>query len=258
MLTRFLLFLIPSLIVPVLSSAPVAHAQAPTSFSSYAAVDYKAHKSSPFSSPKWDPFVKEGFEAMDRDDIPSTIEFLRKALNFGCRSPLVTFKLALAFESQGSYYSAIQYYELARESFKQGNQDHRYYREFNENYGRALYTMGQMDKALPILEKAAQKSDNPGILKLLGQIHLTRGDHLKATSYYMRLLSISDSGLTPEERLEINLLLARTYSNQNEVKAAMRYYEAVLAIDPMNQEARRYMSEKQQSESFEKMFELIE
>lgn len=212
--------------------------------STYAREDFEAYKKSPFANPQWDPFVKEGFEAMDRQDIQSSVEFLRKAINVGCQSPLVYFKMALGYESFGSYYSAIQYYELAQKQFKQANQNHRYAQTFDENYGRALYLMGKQPEAVSILEKASRKNDTPWVLKLLGDIYMEQEDLLSATAYYERLLRHKDSGLTDQERIAINLLLARLYLKQGEKEAAQRYYEQILAIDPAHQEAHDFVNKK--------------
>lgn len=236
-------------------------AQTPKEFTTYAASDYADYQKSTFANPQWDPFVKEGFDALDKGDLDTTLEFLKKAVNRGCASPLVYMKMALSFEGQGSYYSAIQFYEMAEESFKKANQNHRYASDFKANYGRALYLMGQKDKAIPILEQAAATANHPWILKLLGEVYTEKGDHQQATAYFERLLKDPQHGLTPPEVLDINLLLARAYRKQNAAEGALRYYENVLQMDPAHKEASDYVKQtkdtKNQNENWEDVLNKI-
>ncbi|MBI2339749.1 MAG: tetratricopeptide repeat protein [Deltaproteobacteria bacterium] len=240
----------------LLSSAAVA--QTPTA--AYAAQDYAAYQKSPFANRMWDSYVQEGFAALDRQDAAGAIEFLRKAVGEGCESPLVYFKLALGYEALGSYYSAIQYYEQAKVQFAKANKDHRYNREFDANYGRALYMMGQTEKALPVLEKAAKTSDSFWLLKLLGDVALSKDDYLTATAYFERALRSNDPDLTGEAQLDMALTLARIYAKQNQTDGAKRYYQKVLEIDPNNQEAKKYLSsfKGQDSGTYDKIFEILE
>lgn len=235
-----------------------AFAQAGSPLASYAAEDYKDYKKSPFVSPEWDSFVQEGFQALDRQDAENTIEFLRKAVGLGCQSPLVYFKLGLSYEALGSYYSAVQYYELAKGQFVKSNIDHRYNRTFDENYGRALYLMGQKEKALPILEKGAKSSESFWVLKLLGDVAFSKEDLPTAVAYYERALKSNDPDLTSESRLDLALTLARTYAKQNLTDGAKRYYEKVLELDPANREARDYLGRFKQDNTYDKIFEILE
>lgn len=235
-----------------------AEAQELEQFESYAGSDFTAYQSSQFSNPNWNDFVKEGFEAADKQDTQTCIEFLRKSINMGCGSPIVLFKLALCYEAQGSYYSAIQYYELAGSQFKQANQNHRYALEFEEHYGRALYLMGQISKAIPILEAASQKSTTPWVLKILADYYLNQGDYEKATSYYERLFSLENHGVGAQEQLNTYILLARAYKGMGNEEMTQRYYEFALQMDPKNQEASQHLREKTKNQQFEKVFEVLE
>lgn len=225
---------------------------------SYASQDFKDYQKSSFANPAYDPFVEEGFKALDRQDLDSTIEFLKKAVGLGCQSPVVFFKLALAFEGEGAYYSAIQYYELARDQFQKSKQPHRYRDSFDENYGRALYLMGQTDKAMPYLEKAAQKTKMFWLLKLLGQIALANGDSSKGVAYYEEALALNDPSASGEDILNMYLELARAYLNQNNNAIARKYYEKIISIDPNNSEARNYLKEVQKRETEQRVFEILD
>lgn len=224
----------------------------------YAEEDYATYTASPFANPKWDPFVKEGFAAFDKEDLPTTIEFLRKVVQLGCASPLVYFKLALSYEAQGSYYSAIQYYELAKAAFEKGNRDHRYFEQFDESFGRALYMLGQKDKALAQFEKVVRKRDVGWILKMLAEHHLAKEDYLKSLPYVERLMILPDSPLTNEEKVNIQLTYARYYFGQNETPSGERYYRKVLELDPQNAEAGNYFKAKEGNERNKKLLETME
>ena len=219
--------------------------------------DYTAYSQSPFSNPAFDPLVKEGFEAMDREDTATAIEFLRKGVTAGASSPLVFFKLALAYETQGSYYSAVQYYDLAREGFKKANQDHPYFRQFPENYGRALYMLGQTDKALPVLEEAASNTlGSPWVCRLLGQIFLSKKQAGKAADYFARFAA-KEPNITKKELIDIDLGLARAFRGAGDEENTAKYYGKVAALDPSNQEAGQYLRNKNSSRSMDKLFEIF-
>lgn len=232
--------------------------EAPQPKPKYAEADYAAYAATPFANPKWDPFVKEGFNAFDKEDLPTTIEFLRKVVQLGCTSPLVYFKLALSYEAQGSYYSAIQYYDLAKGAFENGNRDHRYFEQFDESFGRALYMLGQKDKALAQFEKVAKKRDVGWILKMMAEHYLGKEDYLKALPYVERLMNLPDSPLTNEEKVNIQLTYARYYFARNETDSGERYYRKVLELDPQNAEAGNYFKAKEGNERNKKLLETME
>lgn len=227
--------------IPVLVRADTAGKTIiPKNLTTYAASDFQAYKKSGFTSPVWDPFVQEGFEAMDRRDIPNTLDFLRKAVNYGCQSPIVYFKLGVAYEFNGTYYTAIQYYELAKEQFRKSDSNHRYARELDENIGRALFMMGQSSRALPLLEKKAATTQNPWVLQILAQDALGKKDTAKAAFFYDKLLHLKDHGMTAAEITEIYLNLARSFAQQNDEINSKKYYEQTLLHDPTNAEAKSH------------------
>lgn len=251
----FRLFLIP-LILCLCVFPAVLKAQGNPPVASIALQDYEAYKKSPFAGSLWDPIVQEGFLTFDKEDTQTAIEFLRKAVNSGCQSPLVYFKLALSYEMQGSYYSAIQYYELARESFKKANQDHRYFKDFNTNYGRALYMMGQTEKALPLLEAAAANVEEVWILKLLAENFLSKGDVTKGGLYAERLLRLPAAEMT--DKINLCLSLARLYQKGGDEAQTVKYYELVAALDPLNGEAKTFLQQRKSQKSLEKVYEMME
>lgn len=222
-------------------SSSQVKAQVQEKFITLAAKDYQAYQESKFKDPRWDPYVQEGFEAFDREDLQTAVEFLRKAYLKGCRSPIVLFKLALSFESMGSYYSAVQYFELAGPLFKKSHKGHRYRKHYEENYGRALYMLGSEEKAIEVLKKAATKSDSAWILRLLGKVSIERKDYLEAVAYYERLLKLENSDVGLQERVDINRLLARIFRNQDQKQAAERYYKRILEVHASDPEAVNYL-----------------
>ncbi|MDO8519821.1 MAG: tetratricopeptide repeat protein [Deltaproteobacteria bacterium] len=229
----------------------------PGASSTYAREDYEAYSHSSYASPAWDPLVKEGFEAMERQDMTSGIEFLRKGVIAGCLSPIVLFKLALGYETQGSYYSAVQYYDLAREGFKKANQDHRYAKQFSENYGRALYMLGRTDKAIPVLEEAATSTEgSPWVLKLLGEVYLARKNPSQAAVYFGRYVS-AEKGIKKEDVVVIHLQLARLFANTGDSENATKHYEQIVRLEPNHQEANRYLSQKRMDGQTDKFLDFF-
>lgn len=247
--------LIASLIM-LISCFSIQSAYAQTN-TSYAALDYQDYLTSPMANPQWDPFVQEGFQSFDRQDMQTTIEFLRKALGLGCNSPIVYFKLALGFEAQGSYYSAIQYYELAGAGFKKANQTHRYAKEFNANYGRALYMMGQKDKAYAVLEQASADTKEFWILKLVGQIAMSKGDLDKAKNYYLEALSHPDANTKVDDAITLYLELAKAYFAKDDKTTGEHYYNEILKLDPSNKEASDYVKGVQRQQNQEKVLDIL-
>lgn len=245
-----------ALILCILAFPPMLKAQGNAPVATPAHQDYEAYKKTPFAAPLWDPIVHEGFLAFDKEDAQTAIEFLRKAVNSGCQSPLVYFKLALSYEMQGSYYSAIQYYELARESFKNSNQDHRYFKDFNMNYGRALYMMGQGDKALSLLEAAAASVEEVWILKLLAENFLSKGDVAKGGMYAERLLRLPAAEMT--DKINMCLSLARLYLKAGDEAQTVKYYEMVVVLDPSNGEAKTFLQQRKSQKSLEKVYEMLD
>lgn len=256
MLTLSLRLFLISFILCIFASPRILHAQGNPPVNSIALQDYEAYKKTPFAGSLWDPIVQEGFLTFDKEDTQTAIEFLRKAVNSGCQSPIVYFKLALSYEMQGSYYSAIQYYELARESFKKANQDHRYFRDFNMNYGRALYMMGQTEKALPLLEAAAVNVEEVWILKLLAENFLSKGDVTKGGLYAERLLRLPVALIT--DKINLCLSLARMNLKSGDEAQTVKYYEMVVVLDPANGEAKTFLQQRKSQKSLEKVYEMME
>lgn len=213
----------------------------PQTFTTIAGADFEAYKTTPAASPVWDDLVKEGFAAFDRQDNLTALEFLRKSINLGCRSPLVFFKMALAYESQGGYYPAIQSYEFAADGFKKMNQTHRYVGLLSENYGRALYMMGQTAKAIPILEEAARTQASPWVFKLLAQNALAAKDEAKTLSYDEAFATSPGAPTKPEEKEALYVEMARLADHIKDEAKAKTYYEQVVVINPANAEAKNYL-----------------
>lgn len=201
--------------------------------------DYQSYKDSKYSSEKWDEFVKKGIESFHGGDYEGSQGLLYKAFNLGCESPIVLFQLALLSEKKQSYYSALEYYQMAKKGFTQANQKHRYNLSFNENYGRALYFSGKKDEALPLLKNAAKKTQSYWLLKLVGLMAYEEGDTLNAVSYFERAVRVEDPELTTGELVFVYTLLGRLFLQKGEPDGSYRYYKKVLEIDPGNAEAKK-------------------
>ena len=171
----------------------------------------------------------------------------------GCESPIILFQLALINESKGSYYSAIEYYQMAKKGFRSSHKSHRYHKTFNENYGRALYFSGKKAEALPLLKKAAKRSKSYWLLKLMGMMAYEDGDTLNAVSYLERAVRIPSSDVTTAELVYIYTLLGKLFLHKGEAGGAYRYYLKALELDPDNAEAKRYVHRLRQRKEQNKM-----
>lgn len=219
--------------------------------------DYQAYKSAQYDNSKWDEEVKAGFEAFHQNQFDVALFQLNKAFQSGCRSPIVLFQLALLHELQKSYYSSLKYYKMAEKNFQKANSNHRYAKDFAENYGRALYDSGDSENALPILKKAAKRTQSFWLLKLLGMIAYDQNDSLNATSYFERAVRIKSADVTPQELVYIYTLLGRTFLNKGEKDGAVRNYRKVLEFDPQNSEANYVVRQVEKSYEEDKYKEII-
>lgn len=222
--------------------------------------DYIDYKKSIFANAAWDSFVLDGFKKMDADDQAQALESFKKSISLGCQSPLVLFSMALIYEANGSYYSAMQFYDSSLENFKKANQDHRYYKTFKENYARALYMMGQKDKAIPLLIEASKTSNEPWVFKLLGSMAMDQQDFEVACSYFERYLGLSGNEISATERVELYTQMARISHNSGKDDKATDYYNRIVSIDPTNQEAQGFLAKRKKSNNgnqFEKAFEIF-
>lgn len=223
-----------------------------------AAVDYTEYKASIYSSERWDTFVKKGMEAFHGDDYDSAQSLLYKAFNMGCESPIVLFQLALLNENKGNFYSALEYYQMAKKGFSKANKDHRYNKTFNENYGRALYLSGKKEEALPLLKNASKKTNSYWLLKLMGLISYEQGDTLNAVSYLERAVRIESAEVTSSELIFVYGLLGKLFLHKGETDGAYRYYKKVLELDPNNSEAKQQVGNIERIYNQQKIYKLME
>jgi len=233
----------------ILFTPGLSVAQTPKQMTTYAHTDYAEYKKTKSTNAAWDDFVKEGFDAIDKENPTAAIEFLRKASNLGCESPLVSFKMAIAYEALGAHYSAIQYYEIAREQFKNTNSEHRYAKDLENNYARALFSMGQVEKAVAILKKTCDQGCDAWALKLLAHQELSNNDIGGASAYIKKLLTHPESGLSPDEKMELTLNIARLEANNGNEANAQNFYKDLMVLDPNNTEAQKYLNLKTKTRS---------
>jgi len=219
--------------------------------------DYQAYKGSSFSSAKWDAEVQEGMKAYHEENYDLANESLYAAFNKGCQSPIVLFQLALLSENKKSYYSAIEFYQMAKQNFQKANTNHRYVSSFLENYGRALYLSGKTAEAIPLLFKAAKRSQSYWLLKLVGMISFEQGDTLNAVSYFERAIRVKDENVTNPELIYMYTLLARLFAEKSEFDGATRYYRQVVDLDPTNSEANNFINGVRQHYDNKKFIERL-
>jgi tetratricopeptide (TPR) repeat protein len=220
--------------------------------------DYASYLKSRYAKEKWNPLVKKGFETFHSLDYEAAQNVLFKAFNMGCESPIVLFQLALINEYKGSYYSSLEFYQMAKKGFTKSNKGHRYSKSFNENYGRALYFSGNKQTALPLLKKAGRKSKSYWLLKLLGLLAYEAGDSLNAVSYLERAVRVRSQDVTKNELVYVYSLLGKLFLHKGEPSGAYRYYKKVLELDPRNAEAKRYIKQVERQNKHDDMLKLIE
>lgn len=201
--------------------------------------DIADYQSSKYSSEKWDKFVTEGITAYHDEDYETAWKALYQAYGKGCRSPIVLFQLALIAESQENYSQALDLYREAKKGFGSANKTHRYAGILDENYARCLYLSGEVEEARELLEKAAKKSKSFWLLKMLGMMAYEKGDTLDATAYFERAVRLE--GASHQELVAVYSLMGRLFMNKGEQDAALRYYSKVLELEPLNEEAQKFV-----------------
>ena len=147
---------------------------------------------------------------------------------------------------------------MAKKNFRFSNKNHRYHRDFAENYGRALYNSGRTEEALPVLKRASKKTKSYWVLKLLGMISYQKGDTLNAVSYLERAVRIPNAQVTRSELVYVYTLLGQMFLQQGQQDGAHRYYQKVLELDPHNREAQQFVKGIQKSYDQNGMMKLIE
>ncbi|OVE81238.1 hypothetical protein BVY03_04310 [bacterium K02(2017)] len=220
--------------------------------------DYDAYLKTKHRSSNWNQMVRTGMEAFHSGNYDIANTSLYKAFNTGCESPIVIFMLALLNEYKSSFYSALEYYQLAKKGFKKTNRKHRFNIHFNENYGRALYYSGKVDKALPLLRKAGKRSKSYWLLKLLGMLSYDQGDALNAVSYLERAVRVRSADVTKNELVYIYNLLGKLFLYQGEKDGALRYYQKALELDPNNHEAKKFLDGIQKNYKSGQMKKLLD
>lgn len=236
----------------------ISAAGSPVAQTNLAEQDYQDYLSSRYSSANWNAFVQEGMEAFHNEKYDIAQKSLYKAFNAGCESPVVLFMLALISEYQESFYSAIEYYQMAEKGFKKANRDHRFNQTFAENYGRALYHSGKKDEALPLLKHASKKTQSYWLLKLLGMLAYEQGDSQNALSYFERAIRVKTPDVTQTELVYIYTLLGRLFLQTGEQEGAMRSYMKVLELDPANAEAQQFKKALDRQYQQKKMMDVLD
>ena len=248
---QFIVFVV--FLTSCLVFASTSKAEDPT-----AAEDYQAYASSSFASSNYNSLVKAGMEAFHSGEYDVAQTSLYKAFNMGCESPIVLFMLALINEYKESYYSALEYYQMAQKAFKKANQNHRFNLSFNENYGRAMYYSGKTTEAMPFLKKAGKTTKSFWLLKLLGMLAYEKGDTLNAVSYFERAVRVNSKDVNQSELVYIYTLLAKLFLYKGEKDGAHRYYQKALELDPQNPEAQQFMRSIEKSYRDQKMLDVMD
>lgn len=220
--------------------------------------DYTAYLGTKFHSANWDEYVKEGMGAFQAGDYEMAQKNLYKAFNLGCESPLILFQLALINEFNKSWYSALEYYQMAKVGFKKANKNHRYAQTFDENYGRALYYSGKQAEAIPLLKAAARRTQSFWLLKMLGLMAYGEGATDEAIAYFGHAVQLQNPDIPKDELVTAYTILARMYLNKSERDTAAQYYTMALRLDPNHAEAKRFMTGIEKSYEQERMLKMMD
>ena len=219
--TLFLIFL--SCILTLISLIPSAFAQTGNDYTFYRS--YGQHNTS------WDQYVKNGFEAYDRQDCLQTLEQLRLAISLRCEDPLVLYKLAVCSEKEEQLYTAIQYYKLAYNKLQYFPSAHPYKDSIYENYGRALFKNKSYDEALPLLEKASTTATPSfSVFYMTGFIHAKNQAWEKAFPYLEKAVQQDTSGVPPPVLAQVYLLVAQARAQKGEYSSAIKMIKQALPM----------------------------
>jgi tetratricopeptide (TPR) repeat protein len=220
--------------------------------------DYAYFKKYGRSGKAWNDFVRDGFDAYDKQDCDKTISFLKEAIGAGCTDPLVYFKLAACSEFTGSYYSACQYYKQSEDGLKTLSAPHRYSKDFYEAYGRCLYLNKKTDEAFTYLTKAADLgTPTYSLFYLLGELNMAKGQSQAAIQYFNRAISLPMEGATAPQLARIYGSLGKAFLDTKDIEKAIQYLDQALKYSPSDADlqAARYKAGevKRQEEIFKMM-----
>lgn len=198
--------------------------------------DWAAYQKSGHTSPKWDPFVEAGFEALDGGNLDTGVNFLERAKGAGCKDGLVLYRLAMVQELRGDTKGAAKMLETAEPLLKNRYSKHPATINLSEHLGRLYYQLGQYDEALSeYLLAIRHQGENFFRLYLVGQMYRMKDKTKEAIAYFERSFQyeappIEFGPLKKMARLE----LMQLYYNVKDDDKALEMANQVLAEDPQN------------------------
>ncbi len=220
--------------------------------------DLDTYYKSTFKNATWDEMVESGMKAYHSNDTETAYTSLFHAVNKGCESPLVLFMLGTASEARGNFYSAVDYYQMAKRQFNLSHSIHRFAKMVNESLARALIQSGNELEGYQLLEQSTKHNPSFWSLKMLGLNASAKNDIPSALSYFERALRATDSDTSVSEILELYLIQGRLFLKNNESEGATRSYQKALEIDPQNQEALMILSRSNKSQDSSQLLQMIE
>jgi len=220
--------------------------------------DYAYYKKYGRTGKAWNDFVRDGFDAYDKQDCEKSLSYLIQAVGAGCTDPIVYFKLGACSEFTGSYYSAVQYYQQAENGLKTLPAPHRYAKDFYEAYGRALYLNKKNDEAFTYFTKAAELgTPTYSLFYMLGELNMAKGQSQTAIQYFNRAITLPMDGATPQQLARIYGSLGKAFLDTKDLDKAIQYLDQALKYSPSDSDlqAARYRASdmKRQEEIFKMM-----
>jgi len=225
-----------------------------TNLFSQTQTDFDLYMQKGQKSEKWDELVKAGFESFASNNYSTAMIFLEKAYSKGCRDGLLLYKLGTYHELMGNEKKGLDFLQKADERLKKQYPGSSYVNEMPKQLGELYFRLDKYKEAIPYLEQATSKAQEPSLLFILAQSYRKTGNIEQAKSYFEKALSISsDNSLNYPILLE---LMTLTYQ-LNDYEAALQYAEQILQISPNDPSALSYRNQIQLKKLSEEEKKLI-
>lgn len=200
--------------------------------------DFEFYKKYGHASKQWNDYVKQGFDAYDRQNCEEAMTALKQAIASQCQDALVYYKLAVCSEVAGTPYTALQYYQLAEEKLSKLEVLHTYQKDIYESYGRALFQAKRFDEAFPYLVKAAAVgTPSFGLYYMVGFLYAKKGDSRAAVEFFDKSLAQDTSKAPPPVLALVYREVAKSYAKEKNNTKAMDLLSKAIQLNPNDQEA---------------------
>ena len=227
--------------------------------------DIKLYNRAGHKSKKWDELIAPAFESFDSGNLATSLVFMQKAYDKGCRDSLLLFRLALYRETTGALAKAADLMKIAAEKLPKQYPSHPLAHEVDAHAARTLYKVDRTDDALVHINKAIARTPNDFMLLFMGgQILRQKKENGKALLLLMKANSMPippDMDKNFTRKTLLNELVAITYE-LGEYESSSAYINEVFKIYPNDPTARHYMQliarEKNRSKQHEILKQMVQ